>query len=52
MIEMKSPDYEAKRVGEIEVDEDPDFLTRSWGVQRIGWIVMVLIVGKRLITKA
>ena len=44
MIDIKSPDYEAKRVGEIEVDEDPDFLTRSWGVQRIGWIVMVLIV--------
>jgi hypothetical protein len=32
------------RVGDLEVDQDLEFQQRSWTVQRIGWIVMPLIV--------
>jgi hypothetical protein len=32
------------RVGSLEVAEDADFQHRSWRVQRVGWIVMALVV--------
>jgi hypothetical protein len=35
---------EITRVGDLEIDQDLDFQHRSWMVQRVGWIVMPLIV--------
>lgn len=32
------------RVGSLEVAEDPAFQHRSWRIQRIGWLVMALLV--------
>jgi hypothetical protein len=32
------------RVGDLEVDQDLAFQQRSWTVQRIGWIIMPLLV--------
>lgn len=32
-----------KRIGDIEINQDPDFQRRCWRVQRIGWIVMALL---------
>jgi hypothetical protein len=32
------------RVGDLEIDQDLEFQGRSWTVQRIGWIVMPLLV--------
>ena len=31
------------RVGTIEIEQDLDFQRRSWAVQRVGWIMMLLI---------
>ena len=33
-----------KRIGSIEVDQDLDHARRLWRVQRVGWVVMLLIV--------
>jgi hypothetical protein len=29
---------------DLEVDEDPEFQRRTWKVQRVGWIAMLLII--------
>jgi len=39
---------EPKRKGSIEIGEDLEFQQRSWTVQRIGWVVMMLIVAAAL----
>ncbi|HTK86415.1 MAG TPA: hypothetical protein VL329_01725 [Nitrospiraceae bacterium] len=33
-----------KRVGDLDINQDLDFQGRCWAVQRIGWIVMALLV--------
>ena len=33
-----------KRIGDVEINQDLDFQRRCWTVQRIGWIVMALLV--------
>ena len=33
-----------KRVGDLEVSQDLDFQRRSWTVQRVSWVVMVLVL--------
>jgi hypothetical protein len=38
-----------KRVGSLEIGQDLDFQRREWRVQRIGWVVMGLIVLAALI---
>lgn len=35
---------EPKRVGSIEVDQDLDHVRSLWRVQRIGWVIMLLLV--------
>ncbi len=35
---------EPRRVGAIEVHEDPEFERREWRVQRIGWVLLLLFV--------
>ncbi len=44
MIDIQDADHEVQRVGQIELDEDLTFLKRAWKVERVGWIVMALIV--------
>lgn len=34
---------EAKRIGSIEIEQDLEFQRKSWKVQRIGWMIMLLI---------
>ena len=34
---------EVKRIGSIEIDQDLDFQRKSWKVQRVGWIIMLLV---------
>ena len=33
-----------KRIGDIEINQDLDFQRTCWTVQRVGWIVMALLV--------
>lgn len=33
-----------KKVGEIEVSEDLDFLRKEWRIQRVGWVGLLLFV--------
>jgi hypothetical protein len=33
-----------KRIGDVEINQDLDFQRRCWTVQRIGWIVMAVLV--------
>lgn len=33
-----------KRIGDIDINQDLDFQRKCWTVQRIGWIVMALLV--------
>src|SRR5688500_11374240 len=35
---------EPKRVGAIEVDQDLDHVRSLWRVQRVGWVIMLLLV--------
>lgn len=35
---------ELKRVGDLEISEDMEFQERSWRVQRIGWVIMALLI--------
>ncbi len=35
----------AQRVGDLQVMQDLDFEHRSWGVQRVGWVILSLILG-------
>lgn len=32
------------RVGDLEIDQDLDFERREWAVQRVGWVLMALVV--------
>lgn len=34
----------AQRASAAQINEDPDFQQRSWKWQRVGWVVMILIV--------
>jgi hypothetical protein len=34
----------AQRVGDIEIEQDLDLERREWTVERIGWVVMILLV--------
>jgi hypothetical protein len=34
---------ETERVGSIEIEQDLDFQRRSWTVQRVSWVVMLMI---------
>ncbi len=34
-----------QRVGDLQVMQDLDFEHRSWSVQRIGWVILSLIMG-------
>lgn len=38
------PSTKARQTGSLEIDQDMDFQRRAWLVQRIGWVVMALIV--------
>lgn len=40
---------EVKRKGSIEISEDVDFQRKSWRVQRVGWVVMLLIAAAALL---
>lgn len=40
---------ETERVGSIEIEQDLDFQRRSWTVQRVSWIVMLLIAAAGLL---
>lgn len=33
-----------KRVGDLEIDEDPAFQEREWKVERIGWAVLGVVI--------
>jgi hypothetical protein len=33
-----------RRVGDLEVNQDPEYQRRTWIVQRVGWVLMCLIV--------
>ncbi len=35
----------ARRVGDLQVMQDLDFEHRSWNVERIGWVILSLILG-------
>jgi hypothetical protein len=35
---------EINRVGDLEVNEDLTFQRRSWVMQRVGWVVMTLVM--------
>jgi hypothetical protein len=35
---------EPKHVGDLEIDQDLAFQRRSWVVQRVGWILMLLLL--------
>ncbi len=32
------------RVGDLQVEQDLDFQRREWAIQRVGWVVMLLVV--------
>ncbi|MCC6628605.1 MAG: hypothetical protein IT340_14535 [Chloroflexi bacterium] len=32
------------RIGSLEINQDLDFLRKAWTVQRVGWLMMVLLV--------
>lgn len=40
---------ETERVGSIEIEQDLDFQRRSWTIQRVSWIVMLLIASAGLL---
>jgi hypothetical protein len=42
------PREEFAQIGDLQLDEDLPFLRRSWRVQRIAWVLMVLILGAAL----
>ena len=35
---------EKHRVGDLEIETDPDFLRRQWRVERAGWVIMSLLI--------
>lgn len=35
---------EPHRVGDLDIAEDPGFQRKEWTIQRVGWVVMLLIV--------
>jgi hypothetical protein len=42
-VERSEVEPNGRRVGAIEVGQDLPFLQRAWKVQRVGWVVMLLI---------
>ncbi len=37
------------RVGDLEIEQDHDFQRRSWRLQRVGWIVLVVVIAAALL---
>lgn len=35
---------EVKQIGDLEISEDMEFQERSWRVQRIGWVIILIIL--------
>src|SRR5687767_14817323 len=35
---------ELRRVGDLQIDQDPAFQRRMWAAQRAGWLVMALVI--------
>jgi hypothetical protein len=35
---------EIRRIGDLDIDEDMQFQRRSWALQRVGWMAMLLVV--------
>ena len=40
---------ETERVGSIQIEQDLDFQQKSWTVQRVSWIIMLLIAAAGLL---
>jgi hypothetical protein len=47
--EGKTMSSNIKRVGDLEINEDLVFQKRSWTVQRIGWVIMALVLAAALL---
>lgn len=35
---------EARRIGDLEISQDLEFQKRSWTIQRVGWVVIALLI--------
>ncbi len=42
------PMTKVQRVGDLEVAQDRTFQRRSWTIQRVGWVVMLLVAAAAL----
>lgn len=40
---------EISRVGSLEINQDLEFERRQWAIQRIGWILLILVLGATLL---